>query len=201
MTASAGSVLFCAASLLAAACAAGRAQSAAVLIPIGSASAAHVDRKLLPPATAFEVDPEGNMETEFVLRASGAEDLDVIPLGLDLASPQRESQECGIYFSAPNGTDAYVPVAGHEPHGDTCDGIPAVGLMRDPGPRPRLIVITTLINTHGTYYRQPFVLAWSTAAKHYEVDQTLSLWLAKQRQAMTVPQIRKLLGSLQKNGQ
>lgn len=180
--------------------AAGKAQSATVLIPLGIASAAHVDPKILPPGTVSELDAEDDLKHEFVLRASGAQDLFVTPLSLTVQSPQREYHECGIYFSASNGIDAYVPVAGQELSGDMCDAIRAVGLMRDPGPRPRLIAIATQYNAHGTYYWQPFVLGWSAAAKHYEVDRPLSMWLAKQPQANTVAQVRKLLGSFRKNG-
>lgn len=190
MTISKSRFVLCAAFLLAA-CATGRAQSA-VLMPMGSVSTARIDPKVLPPGAEFEVGLDSDMQ-EFVLRARGVQDLLVIPLGFGVQSPQRGYYECGVYFSAPNGTNAYVPVAGHELYSDSCDDIPAVGLMHDPGPRPRLIVIATPYNLRGTFYRQPFILSWNTTAKQYEVDQKQSKWLANQPHADSIANVRKLL--------
>ena len=161
----------------------------AVLFSKGRADAAHVDAKQLPRGAVFELDEE----RLFVLHGPGVADLQVIPLGLTVHPPGRDHSECGVYFYTQGVTDGYVPLLGQQPSDNMCDEIKAVGLTREPGPRPSLIAIADAYNVHGTYHSQPFVLRWNPSANIYEVDRGLSAALARQKGSSSIAGVRALL--------
>jgi hypothetical protein len=167
------------------------------LVALTPAQARAATDKIVTNTPKDQASPDASAGQNFVLRASGVEDLTLIPGDLTVNKPERPTiitMQCGLYVLNAQGKSDYIPVIGpdYKPY-SWCEQLDGVGLAADPGPRPRVILIYLLRALSGRHYDLPFVLQWDASHSTYKFDIATSSWLAEHPPRPTVAAVRSLL--------
>ncbi len=154
-----------------------------------------LDWGLIPTAIA----PTIQHEQVFTLRASGFPDLTISPVTF-VASPEASPwSNCGLYLTPSGQKQTFINLFGNDDPGH-CRGTQSIGLMTEPGPRPRLIIICRVISPRGPTDSEPIVLSWDAANRTYERNERQTDWLYNQGSAVgTVANVRRLLDRYEKS--
>ncbi len=130
-------------------------------LPDGQVNSSQLIWRLLPyPRTYLEPHIEPGQTAKLVF--SGATDLILVPVAYGGGEKDnlRPHLQCGVYLLPRKGQQTYVSVIGPD-FPALCEGTDAIGLMSDPGPRPRLIVLNQTLSDHGDEAVIPFILEWN----------------------------------------
>ncbi len=131
-----------------------------------------LDLSLLPKGVSIDQPPSKQV---FTLKAQGSPDLLVVPV-LFWSEHIDPVTQCGVYFMQDKAASYYIQTIGLvELVGYVdCEKIKAVGVMTDPGPRPRLLFIFQGRAMAGNRDDYPFVLSWDENTMRYGLDKAVT---------------------------
>ncbi len=154
-----------------------------------SSAITSLDSKLLP----IQIKPEIDKEQTFVLHSKGAADLAFIPVSFIAPANVEPAIQCGFYLMSPNSTQKYVNAIGLD-EVDVCDKLDALGMMTEPGSRPRMIFIYEASSPHDDHYVLPLIFSWDASRSTYVLNKEQSQWVLHQKPyTYTVTRVRQLL--------
>lgn len=167
------------------------------LVPLSKVQTHTAAERIVASASGSQAIPSADNAQNFVLRATGVENLTLLPGELMVSSPAKADtvqMQCGLFVLSPQGIPRYLPAIGpdYKPY-SWCEQLDGIGLAADAGVRPRLILIFLLRAAGGNHYEMPFILVWNAGASMYKVDYPTSFWLAGQHTGDTVSGARRLL--------
>ncbi len=119
------------------------------------------------------------LEQFFVLKSPDQPDLFVVPMAF-VHVPLGMQGQCGVYFVPDTTTHYFVSAFDPDDAGEKCYSVKAAGLMSDPGPRPRIIVIFDSAAADGNDSWVSCLFTWEDTKNQYVLDTHYDDWLNKQ---------------------
>jgi hypothetical protein len=152
-----------------------------------------LDQSILPThVKGIEVE----RQQVFALGSQTSSELTLVPVRFEAPTSgggQGTGFQCGIYLVPKSGKESFVSTIGTgRREALQCEGLSAVGAMTEVGDKPRLILLYRASSPNATV-REPVVLLWDSAARSYQVDETISQQLEDDPTAISVAAIRRRL--------